>query len=51
MNLNQVTIYSEKPTETAEFYKKLDADAIKEAAKTYLNTSSYVKVSLFPEKK
>ncbi|HEX3186956.1 MAG TPA: insulinase family protein [Pyrinomonadaceae bacterium] len=34
-----------------EFYKKLDADAIKEAAKTYLNTSSYVKVSLFPEKK
>ena len=34
-----------------EFYKKLDAATIKEAAKTYLNTSSYVKVSLFPEKK
>jgi len=34
-----------------EFYKKLDAVAIKEAAKSYLNTSSYVKVSLFPEKK
>src|SRR5688572_4424741 len=34
-----------------EFYKKLDAAAIKEAAKSYLNTSSYVKVSLFPEKK
>lgn len=34
-----------------EFYQKLDAAMIKEAAKTYLNTSSYVKVSLFPEKK
>jgi zinc protease len=34
-----------------EFYKKLDAATIKEAAKTYLNTASYVKVSLFPEKK
>jgi zinc protease len=34
-----------------EYYKKLDAAMIKEAAKTYLNTSSYVKVSLFPEKK
>ena len=34
-----------------EFYKKLDAAAIKEAAKTYLNTSAYVKVSLFPAKK
>ena len=33
-----------------EFYKKLDAAMIKEAAKTYLNTSTYVKVSLFPEK-
>jgi zinc protease len=34
-----------------EFYKKLDAAMIKEAAQTYLDTSSYVKVSLFPEKK
>jgi zinc protease len=34
-----------------EFYKKLDAATIKEAAKTYLNTNSYVKVTLFPEKK
>jgi zinc protease len=34
-----------------EYYKKLDAAMIKEAAKSYLNTSSYVKVSLFPEKK
>lgn len=34
-----------------EFYKKLDAAAVKEAAKTYLDTSSYVKVTLFPAKK
>ena len=34
-----------------DFYKKLDAATIKEAAKTYLNTNSYVKVTLFPEKK
>jgi len=34
-----------------ELYNKLDAAMIKEAAKTYLNTSAYVKVSLFPEKK
>lgn len=34
-----------------EFYKKLDAATIKDAAKTYLNTNSYVKVTLFPEKK
>lgn len=34
-----------------EFYQKLDAAAIKEAAKKYLNKDSYVKVSLFPEKK
>jgi zinc protease len=34
-----------------DFYKKLDAAAIKEAAKTYLDTSAYVKVSLFPARK
>ena len=34
-----------------EFYKKVDAAAVKEAAKTYLDTSSYVKVTLFPAKK
>lgn len=34
-----------------EFYKKVDAAAVKEAAKTYLNTAAYVRVSLFPEKK
>jgi zinc protease len=34
-----------------EFYRKLDAAAIQEAAKLYLNTQSFVKVTLFPEKK
>jgi len=34
-----------------DLYRKLDAAAIKEAANTYLNTKSYVKVTLFPEKK
>lgn len=34
-----------------EFYKKLDAATVQDAAKKYLNTDSYVKVMLFPEKK
>ncbi|HKR11137.1 MAG TPA: insulinase family protein [Pyrinomonadaceae bacterium] len=34
-----------------EFYQKIDAAMVKEAANKYLNTGSYVKVSLFPEKK
>ena len=34
-----------------DFYKKLDAATIKEAAKMYLKPESYVKVTLFPEKK
>src|SRR3977135_4248352 len=34
-----------------EFYRKLDAAMIQEAARTYLNTKSYVKVTLLPEKK
>jgi len=34
-----------------DFYRKLDAATIQEAAKLYLNTQSYVKVTLFPEKK
>ncbi len=32
-----------------DYYKKLDAAAVQEAAKLYLNTKSYVKVTLFPE--
>lgn len=34
-----------------DFYKKLDAATVKDAAKQYLNTQSFVKVTLFPEKK
>ena len=34
-----------------DFYRKLDAATVQEAAKLYLNTQSYVKVTLFPEKK
>ncbi len=34
-----------------DFYKKLDAATVKTAAKEYLNTQSFVKVTLFPEKK
>ena len=34
-----------------EFYKKLDAATVKEAAKLYLDTRNFVKVTLFPEKK
>ena len=34
-----------------EFYKKLDAATIKDAAKLYLDTKNFIKVTLFPEKK
>jgi zinc protease len=34
-----------------EHYKKIDSAMIKGAAKKYLDTKSYVKVTLFPEKK
>jgi zinc protease len=34
-----------------DLYRKLDAAAIQAAAKTYLDTNNYVKVTLFPEKK
>ena len=34
-----------------DYYRKLDAAAIQQAAKTYLNTNRFVKVTLFPEKK
>jgi zinc protease len=34
-----------------ELYKKIDAAAIQEAAKTYLNASNHVRVTLVPEKK
>lgn len=34
-----------------EYYKKLDAATIQNAAKTYLDTNNFVEVTLFPEKK
>ena len=34
-----------------EFYKKLDAATIQEAAKQYLDTKNFIKITLFPEKK
>jgi zinc protease len=34
-----------------DFYKKLDGPMIQQAAKTYLNTNTFVEVTLFPEKK
>jgi zinc protease len=34
-----------------EFYKKLDAATVQQAAKKYLDTKNFVKVTLFPEKK
>jgi zinc protease len=34
-----------------DFYNKLDAATVKDAAKQYLNTKSFVQVTLFPEKK
>ena len=33
-----------------EFYKKLTAAMIQDAARTYLDTNNYVQVTLFPEK-
>jgi zinc protease len=35
----------------ADYYRRLSPAIIQDAAKTYLNTSNYVNVSLFPEKK
>ena len=34
-----------------EFYKKLDAATVQDAAKLYLDTKNFIKVTLFPEKK
>ena len=34
-----------------DLYRALDAETIRQAARTYLNLNNYVKVTLFPEKK
>jgi hypothetical protein len=46
--------YGEDPSivwQLPDYYKKLDAPIIQQAAKTYLNMDNRVRVSLFPEKK
>jgi len=46
--------YGEDPAglwKIPEYYRKLDAAMIRQAAKTYLNTNNFIKVTLFPEKK
>jgi zinc protease len=37
--------------QVTEFYKKLDAATVQEAAKLYLDTKNFIKITLFPEKK
>ncbi|HET6979484.1 MAG TPA: insulinase family protein [Pyrinomonadaceae bacterium] len=55
--LNQIALRTQNGEDPAgiwvvpDFYRKLDAATIKDAAKLYLNPQSYVKVTLFPEKK
>ena len=55
--LNQISLRfanGEEPAgiwEIPDFYRKLDAATIQDAAKQYLDTKSFIKVSLFPEKK
>ncbi len=55
--LNQISLRFQNEEDPAgiwlipDFYRKLDAATIKDAAKLYLNTQSFVKVTLFPEKK
>ena len=55
--VNQISLryeYGEDPAGLLlipEYYKKIDKAMIQQAAKTYLNTNTYVEVMLFPEKK
>ncbi|HUL72800.1 MAG TPA: insulinase family protein [Vicinamibacterales bacterium] len=55
--LNQLKVkyqYGEDPAtlwDVPSYYRRLDAAAIQQAARTYLNTSAYVQVVLMPEKK
>jgi zinc protease len=46
--------YGEDPAtvwDIPEYYKKLDAAAVQQAAKTYLNSANRIRVTLMPEKK
>ena len=55
--LNQISLRfanGEEPAgiwEIPDVYRKLDAATIQDAAKQYLDTKSFIKVTLFPEKK
>ena len=55
--LNQIALRyqsGEDPTalwSIPEYYKKIDGAMIQQAARTYLNTNNYIKVTLVPEKK
>jgi zinc protease len=55
--VNQISLryqYGEDPAgiwKIPEYYQKLDAAMIQQAAKTYLDTNNFVKVTLFPETK
>jgi len=55
--LNQISLrytYGDDPAgiwKIPDFYRELNAAAIQQSAKLYLNTNRYVKVTLFPEKK
>ena len=55
--LNQIALRYQAGEDAAgiwnipEYYKKIDGPMIQEAARTYLNTRNYIKVTLVPEKK
>jgi len=55
--LNQLTLkyqFGEDPAgiwKIPDYYRQIDRVMIQDAAKRYLDTSNYVKVTLFPEKK
>jgi zinc protease len=55
--LNQIALryqYGDDPAllwKIPEYYRKLDAAMIQQAAKTYLDTNNFVEVTMFPEKK
>jgi zinc protease len=55
--LNQIALRYQAGEDAAgiwsipEYYKKIDGAMIQQAAKTYLNTNNYIKVTLLPERK
>ena len=55
--LNQISLRYQNGEDPAglwnipEYYRKLDAAMIQQAAKTYLDTNNFVEVTMFPEKK